>query len=336
MATDEPDLGKFYDAVTSYQRTAAIKAAIELDVFSAIGAGARTAAAIAARCGAAERGIRALCNRLVADGFLAREGDGWTLTPTAALFLDRTSQVYMGSVVTFLTAPTIMQAFGTLAEAVRRGGTAVSEEGTLSNDHPVWVEFARAMAGSARMMAALMVNVLQASSAPAWKVLDVAAGHGMFGIVVALENPKAEIVALDWPNVLTVARENAEAAGVAARFRTLPGSAFEVAWGTAYDLVLLPNFLHHFDVPTCETILRRAHAALKPGGRVVIVEFVPDEDRTGPPEALSFSLVMLASTPAGDAYTFAEYGRMLRASGFADASLTDLTPSPARVVVARR
>jgi len=156
------------------------------------------------------------------------------------------------------------------------------------------------------------------------------------GDCLALENPRTEVVALDWSNVLAVARENAEVAGVTARFRTLPGSAFEVDWGTGYDLVLLPNFLHHFDEPTCVTILRRAHAALAPGGRVVIVEFVPDDDRHGPADAVSFSLVMLATTAAGDAYTFAEFRRMLAAAGFQDATLVDLVPSPARAVIATR
>jgi SAM-dependent methyltransferase len=336
MANDEPRIGVVFDSFTGYQRTAAIKAAVELDLFTAVGEGVRTTAALARRCGAAERGIRALCGRLMVDGLLARDGDGWSLTATAAMFLDRQSPAAIGSAVTFLASPTILESFARLTDAVRRGGTALSDEGTLSNDHPVWVEFARAMAPAARFTATLLANLLDAAAAPRWKVLDVAAGHGMFGIVLAVENPHAEVFGLDWPTVLTVARENAERAGVGQRYRTIPGSAFEVEWGTGYDLVLLPNFLHHFDPPTCEKVLARAHAALAPGGRVVIVEFVPDDDRSGPPEAVSFSLVMLATTPVGDAYTLAEYASMLRAAGFGDAVLHDLVPAPNRVIVATR
>jgi SAM-dependent methyltransferase len=336
MANGEPDLGLVYDALTAYQRSAAFRTAIELDVFTAVGEGATTPAALAARCRAAERGLRALCDRLVVDGFLAREGAGYALTPTAAAFLDRRSPAYAGSAATFCVAPTIVSAFDRLTEAVRRGGTAIPDDGTLGPDHPVWVEFARAMAPVARFTATLLANLLEASRAPRWRVLDVAAGHGMFGIVVATENPNAEVTALDWRNVLAVARENAEAAGVAARFQTLPGSAFDVDWGTGYDLVLLPNFLHHFDRAGCERLLAKAHAALAPGGRVVIVEFVPDDDRHGPPAALAFGLVMLATTPAGDAYTFAEYRAMLRAAGFADATFHPLVPSPNSAVAATR
>jgi 2-polyprenyl-3-methyl-5-hydroxy-6-metoxy-1,4-benzoquinol methylase len=335
MASDQP-ISLPYDALTGYQRTAALKTAIDLDVFTSIGEGTDTIAALAARCQAAERGIRALCNRLLVDGLLTRDGERYALSPTAATFLDRRSPVYVGSAATFLTSSLVTEAFARLTEAVRRGGTAIGEQGTLSADHPIWVEFARSMAPVAGMSAMLLANALEAARAPRWRVLDIAAGHGMFGISLARENPNATVFALDWRNVLAVAEENATAAGVRDRFQTIPGSAFEVDWGTGYDLVLLPNFLHHFDPPTCEQILRRAHAALVPGGRVVIVEFIPDDDRSGPPEALSFALVMLATTPAGDAYTFAEYEKMLRAAGFSQATLQDLRPSPNRVIIARR
>ncbi len=106
------------------------------------------------------------------------------------------------------------------------------------------------------------------------KVLDIAAGHGMFGITIAQRNPEAEIVALDWAAVLEVANENAVKAGVDARYSTIAGSAFNVDYGDGYDLVLITNFLHHFDPPTNETFLRRVHAALKPGGKAITLEFV--------------------------------------------------------------
>jgi hypothetical protein len=144
------------------------------------------------------------------------------------------------------------------------------------------------------------------------------------------------VTALDWASVLAVAEENARTAGVAGRFRKLPGSAFEVDWGRGYDLVLLTNFLHHFDAATCEGIFRRAHAALRPGGRAVTLEFVPEEDRTTPPEAAAFTLVMLATTPAGDVYTFSEYEQMAAAAGFARSELHDLQPAVQRLVISFR
>jgi 2-polyprenyl-3-methyl-5-hydroxy-6-metoxy-1,4-benzoquinol methylase len=335
MSTSEPSLELLWDSFTAYQRTAALKAAIEHDVFSEIAAGATTVEALAERTHAAPRGLRPLLGRLVADGFLQRTGDRYALSPTSAAFLDRNAPSYVGSAIEFIASERIVDAFTRLTEAVRRGGTAVPEDGTLSAENPVWVQFARSMAPIAGMSGLLLANLLEIEQAGPMKVLDVAAGHGMFGIVLARLNPRVEVAAVDWRNVLAVAEEHARAAGIAERFHTIPGSAFDVPFGGAYDLVLLPNFLHHFDPPTCERVLEKARAALKPGGRVVLVEFVPDDDRTGPPDAVRFSLVMLATTPAGDAYTFADYRGMLERTGFRDAVLHELAPTPARVIVAR-
>ena len=131
-----------------------------------------------------------------------------------------------------------------------------------------------------------------------------------------------------------MARENANAAGLADRFSTIAGSAFEVELGENYDAVLVPNFLHHFDPPTCVTFLKRVYPTLRPGGRVAIVEFIPNPDRVTPPDAASFSLVMLATTAAGDAYTFEEFNDMLSQAGFRDAQQYPLPPSVATAVIA--
>ncbi len=334
MPIDEPSVALVWNTFTGYQRTAALKAAIELDVFTHVGAGASTVEAVAAQCQAAPRGMRALLNHLTMDGFLNRDGERYQLSATAAAFLDRNSPSYLGSAIGFVASPMVLDGFNRLTDAVRRGGTAVPNNGTLAPEHPMWVDFARSMAPLARMTAALLANLLDIERSPACKVLDIAAGHGMFGITLAQLNPGVQVTALDWQNVLAVADEHARAVGVAARFRALAGSAFEMPFGDGYDLVLLPNILHHFDAAACEQLLVKARTALAPGGRVVIVEFVPDDDRSGPPDAVRFSLVMLAGTPSGDAYTFAEYQTMLRSAGFGRITLHELPPSPARVVIA--
>lgn len=336
MDNNEPSISLVWDAFTGYQRTAAFKAGIELDVFTHVGTGATTIAALAERTKAAPRGLRALLSHLATDGFLVRDGDNYALSATAAAFLDRKSPAFLGSAATFIASPMLLDSFSHLTDAVRRGGTALAEEGTLAPEHPIWVDFARAMAPLAAGTAALLANLLDIEKAGSAKVLDIAAGHGMFGITLARLNPKVEVTALDWKNVLAVAQENAGAAGVADRFRKLEGSAFQVAFGNDYDLVLMPNILHHFDAATCEKLLAKGHAALKPGGRLVIVEFIPDDDRSGPPDAVRFALVMLATTPAGDVYSFAEYKAMLQRAGFSGATLHDLLPTPARVVIATR
>jgi 2-polyprenyl-3-methyl-5-hydroxy-6-metoxy-1,4-benzoquinol methylase len=165
-------------------------------------------------------------------------------------------------------------------------------------------------------------------------VLDISASHGIFGITMAQKSPRAHLVALDWESVLTVTEENAKAAGLGGRFSKIVGDAFTVDLGRDYDVVLVPNFLHHFNIADCTSFLKKVNAALRPGGRVVIVEFIPNEDRITPPSSASFSLVMLGTTPEGDAYTFTEYQKMLGEAGFKDATLHPLPPTAQSAVVA--
>jgi ubiquinone/menaquinone biosynthesis C-methylase UbiE len=168
------------------------------------------------------------------------------------------------------------------------------------------------------------------------KVLDIAAGHGLFGIAVLRANPNARVTAVDWKNVLSVAAENARKFGVADRYTTLPGSIFDAPIADGYDLILIPNFLHHFDLPTIEGLLKRLHAALVPGGRVATLEFVPNEDRVSPPMPAAFALIMLADTPHGDAYTRAELERMFQHAGFTRQEFHPMPPSPHSVLVSSR
>ncbi|MCI0486279.1 MAG: methyltransferase domain-containing protein, partial [Blastocatellia bacterium] len=301
-----PSPALFFDTINAYQRTSALKAALELDLFTAIGEGNETAQQLAERCEASPRGMRILCDYLTVIGFLIKEEDRYRLTQDSAVFLSRNSPAYVGGATEFLLSPLMLEAFDKLTDSVQRGGTVIDEGGTVAPEHPVWVKFARAMAPIASLPAQLMVNLAAADSSAGLKVFDIAAGHGLFGIAFAQNYPNAEITALDWPNVLEVAKENARAAGVEDRYSTIAGSALDVDFGSGYDVVLLTNFLHHFDPETCEKLLKKVHAALADSGRVITLEFIPDEDRISPPPPAMFSLMMLSGTPAGDAYTFSD------------------------------
>jgi len=230
----------------------------------------------------------------------------------------------------------LTRAFDQLADAVRKGGVAHPELGTLEPEHPVWIHFARGMAQMMVPPAQALAELVPLDSNRPAKILDISASHGMYGVAFARKNANARFVALDWAPVLEVARENARAAGVEDRFSTIAGSAFDVDLGRDYDAVLIPNFLHHFDVPTCVRFLKKVHDALRAGGCVAVVEFVPNADRITPPEVASFSLVMLATTPAGDAYTFAEFKEMLQQAGFKSPEQHPLPPSTQTAVIAKK
>lgn len=331
-----PTPERIFNTLNAFEETAALKTAIELDVFTAIGEGANTAAALAAKVGAAERGVRILCDFLTIQNFLIKEGNRYSLTQESAMFLDRRSPACLASMSQFLGSNWHKQNFEVLTEAVRKGGTAGDKGDNTKPNDEIWVLFARSMAPLTIPSAQFIAGLLRAEEAKPCKVLDIAAGHGMYGVTIAKENPKADIVALDWPSVLQVAQENAKKAGVADRYSIRAGSAFETDLGNGYDYVLLTNIFHHFDVPTCERLMRRVHAALKPTGKAFTLEFVPNEDRVTPPTTARFSMIMLANTDAGDAYTLSEYEKMFRSAGFAKTTLHPVPEMPQQVLISEK
>ena len=325
-----------FETITAFQRTAAIKTAVELDVFTKIGEGNKTAQTIAVACDASTRGIRILSDTLTVLGFLTKQNNQYDLTDVSAAFLNRHSPAFCGGTIDFLLSPMQTRGFERLTDAVKNGGAIETDNYSLAPDSPMWVKFARGMIPMMMPSAQMMAQRIGFEPDRKLKVLDIAAGHGIFGITVAQKFQNAEIYAVDWANVLQVATENAGKFGVSARHHLIEGSAFDVEYGDGYDVVLLTNFLHHFDKPTNETLLRKIHKSLADGGRVLTLEFVPNDDRVSPPMEATFSLVMLAGTPAGDAYTFAELREMFENAGFSRSEHIPLAPLPQHLIVSTK
>ncbi len=325
--------GLVFDMLQAHQRTAALKAAIDLDVFRAVGEGPGDAASIARHCAASERGIRILCDFLTIYGVLAKEDGHYRHTPTSAAFLDPRSPASMASIAQFLSNPAMHEPYDHLAEIVREGRTNLAGDGSVEPENPIWVQFAETMGPMMAPMAGPLGAVVLDGHAGPMRVLDIAAGHGLFGIEIAKQNPAAHVTGLDWAPVLRVALDNARKAGVHERYNMLPGSAFEVDFAGPYDAVLLTNFLHHFDKPTCVGLLKKVHAALRPGGRAATLEFVPNEDRVSPPMPAAFSLTMLTSTIGGDAYPLSELTSMYTAAGFGGITAHPIPMSPHTIVM---
>jgi 2-polyprenyl-3-methyl-5-hydroxy-6-metoxy-1,4-benzoquinol methylase len=236
-------------------------------------------------------------------------------------------------VAQFLSESAIMQADAHLADIVRAGRTNLPGQGTVEPENPIWVVFAEKMGPMMGPMAGPLGKVVLEGRKEPMRVLDIAAGHGLFGIEIAKQNPQAHVTGLDWAPVLRVALKNAEKAGVKDRYDMLPGSAFDVEFGGPYDAVLLTNFLHHFDKPTNVGLLKKVRGALKPGGRAATLEFVPNPDRVSPPMPAAFAMTMLTTTAEGDAYTFAELSVMYAEAGFKGITEHPIPMSPHTVVM---
>jgi len=321
-----------FETLQAHQQTSALRAGIELKLFTAIAAGARTPEALAPVCAASAKGLRVLCDFLTIIGFLTKDESGYALTPDSELFLVEGSPAYMGGMASFLFHPFLEKGLANVTDAVRKGGTILPAEGSVSEDNPVWVNFARGMAPLTVPSAGLIAR-LTAGSGP-MQVLDIAAGHGMFGLTIAQHNPAADIHALDWKNVLAVAHENAVKLGVAGRWHAIEGSAFTADFGSGYDVVLVTNFIHHFDIPTNIGLLEKIRAAMKSGAKMAIVEMAVNDDRITPAGAGMFAMTMLTTTASGDAFSQREIQSMCTRAGFHDITHHAVPSTPQTVTIA--
>ncbi|MFO7568746.1 MAG: class I SAM-dependent methyltransferase [Smithellaceae bacterium] len=321
-----------YDLCLSYQKTAALQAAIQLDIFTTIGDQSSGADDIAKRSGASARGIRILCDFLCVIGLLKKESNLYFLSADAKRLLDRKSPYCLADIIDFYAAPEVVSRVMTDPSGyVRAGGAAGMAN--VSPDNPVWVRFAQAMVPFASVTAKRTAAYIARRAMNPRRILDVAAGHGLYGIEAAATVQEAVVTAMDWASVLDVAKRNAASAGVADRYRTITGNVFEIDWGENYDLILLPNILHHFDRPGCVQLLGRAKKSLNPGGSVFVIDMMPNPDRVSPAEQAAFAFIMLATTPQGDAYTCDDYEAMAKETGLVLVESRALPPTPQTLMV---
>jgi len=305
----------------AFVRTGVLKAAVDLELFTHIAHGKRSAEDIARAAYADERAVRILLDALVAQELLTKGNDGYGLTPAAAQLLVKDSPLYAGGFTRITANPRIWLAIGQLSEIARTGKPP--EAMVEVPEHDFWVEFSEASEQTSQVAAGLVADLLPLASDTPVNVLDVACGSGVYGFTVLERYPQARVTSLDWQNVLDHARKVAERRGVADRVSWLPGSAFEAPLPAAhFDAVLASHFYHHFPPAQNIELSARFFRTLKPGGRLIVHDFVADDARAAREDALLFAVVMLASTPRGDVYTLPEYRDMLEAAGFAEITLT--------------
>jgi ubiquinone/menaquinone biosynthesis C-methylase UbiE len=167
------------------------------------------------------------------------------------------------------------------------------------------------------------------------RVLDLAAGSGVWGVALAQNSPRVTVAALDYPSVLEVTRRVAERHGVAGRFSYVAGDLATAEFGGGYDIAILGHILHSEGRARSRELLKKTFHALAPGGTVAIAEFLVEEDRSGPPLGLIFAVNMLAATDEGDTYSFREISGWLREAGFAGPRTLD-APGPSPLILASK
>ncbi|WP_440103954.1 methyltransferase [Streptosporangium sp. H16] len=320
----------------AYKTTSLLRTGVSMGVFDCLAEGPVDAETAAGRLGSNPRGMRILLNALAAVGLVEEKAGRFELPAGAEEFLVNKSPGYLGDMVRIMASDWEWDALKRLDEAVRHGGT-VMEEHAETPGYGYWEDFAAYAVVVARPTAEVAAEALKpwAEGREKLDVLDVACGHGMYGLTLAQHNPQAQVWALDWPNVLPLTEQHAERMGVLDRLHRLPGDMFEVPLGGPYDIVLVTNVLHHFSEERAGELLNRLAPAVKPDGKIVLVGFtLGDEGPAEDPAPHLFSILMLSWTFEGEVHSIAAYDRMLAAAGFTGGRRYDVPGLAFRVLVA--
>jgi 3-hydroxy-5-methyl-1-naphthoate 3-O-methyltransferase len=314
--------------------TLAVGAAVELDLFTIIHRGKTTAAEIAAEANAHESSTCRLLDAMVALKYLTRKKDRYGLTPATATFLVRSSDLYMEGAGKYASGH--LMGWSELAQAVRTGAPVIADEPGARGEF--FSMLVRCIFPPGYAAATAAVNSLdRAGRTQIRKILDVAGGAAAWSIPFVQAIAGARATVLDLPQVTPVAREYAAKFGVADRFEYMEGDLHQVELGDGdYDLITLGHVIHSEGREDGVKLIERCFRALAERGMLLIGEFIPNDDCTGPPVAMLFGLNMLLHTPVGDVFTMKEYRGWLKGAGFRSIKTirTPLAVSP--LILARK
>ena len=312
-----------------------ISAGVSNKVFDSLEDGAKTSEQVAKETGASARALPILMNALVGLGLLKKHRQGkYSLTPESATFLlsnkPGTHAGFFGTI-----APQLISRWLRLSDIVRQGRPAVSV-----NQETEGTEF----------FSQLVENIIPMSYPPAQKlgdhlklartrneirVLDLAAGSGIWGIVLAQKSPRVRVTAVDWAGMIPTTKRITRNFGVTDRFQFIEGDLLEANFGNGYDIAILGHILHSEGEERSRELLKKTFRALKSGGTIAIAEWLVNDQRTEPLPSLMFAVQMLVNTEKGDTYSFNEIKSWLKEAGFKKARKLE-APGPSPLILATK
>lgn len=308
-------------------------AAIELDLFTLISKGNKTADAVAKALNAPKRGVERLLDALVGMGYLTRRGAQLALTPVAEIFLVSTKHTFIGAMAdeSRITLPGWMK----LGEVIRTGKPI--EQVDTAQGREFFPRLVRAIFPMSYNAArSLVAGIPAAKLKKVRSILDVAAGSGAWSLPFAQELPEVRVTAVDYPEVTAVTRQYAQDFGLADRYSYLEGDLRQLDFGNQqHDLVILGHIIHTEGEKWGKTLVAKCYKALKPGGVLAIAEMIPNDTRTGPVFPLLFGLNMILHTAEGDVFTMAQYKQWLKQAGFKTVKTIE-AESPSPLILATR
>jgi hypothetical protein len=316
----------------AYRSSMVLFAATDLDLFTVLGSGPRTAEELAAERSLSGEPLRMLLEACVAEGLLeAAEGGRYANTPVTDAFLVRGRPAYAANGLKY--AEDLYEPWGRLAALVRTGRPVIEPESILGDDTAKTRAFVYAMHERARGLSAVLPHGADFSGRR--RLLDVGGGPATYSMGLVQQTPGLTSTVLDLPGILAVTREIVDAHGFADRVELRPGNYLTSDFGSGFDAVLLSGMMHRETEENCRMLLRKSAAALDPGGLVVVSDVFFDSDsRTTPPFAISFALNMMLTSESGSTHAKTAMARWLSDAGFERVDVRDLPPpNPHSLVV---
>jgi len=322
------------EILTGYWRTGILKAALELEVFTKISQGFNQVELLAPKIQASKRGVKILLDALCGLKLLKKSHDQYVLVPLSEKFLVKGIETYIGDAHHAFVPQEHWEIMGNIIQAVKKGTTVLTEptptefwDKVVIGLRPLGVRVAQTICDHLEM---------GKSGEPAIKVLDLACGAGIYGFAVLQQNKKATLVEIDYGNVLEIAKNTAKKLGVFDRVIQRPGDILIDDFGEKeFDLAIISHILQGFGPEDIKRVLNKVHRALKPGGKIVIHDFVPDDNREYKTFPLIFAIYMLAVTQSGNTYTFSEFSTWLGELGFSEIDQIE-PPGTSTLIIATR
>ena len=323
--TKEPTPERLLQFLWGYSPPLIIDEALRCGIFDALSSKAKTLQELTEETGISARGARAVLNALVGIELLSQKEGMYALTPESRTFLVSHQPMYLGKLFHWNQGVALPRLL-TLDAIVHEGKPlrSISDE---EHGAEFFLQNAEAVFPLDFPAAQELVRIFDvANLKEEWSVLDIGTGSGVMGIPMAQASPHVRVRAVDWTTVLELTQRITKQFGVADQFELVGGDDLEADFGKNHQLAVLGQLLHSEGETRSQKLLQRTYDALAPGGVVAILELVPNDDRTGPPGPLLFSVLMLAFTDHGDTFTFQEIKSWLDACGFEDAKRVEMGP----------
>ena len=312
-----------------------LEAAIRHHVFDVLDAGPMNISEVEKATGASTRGLTAVMNALVGLNFLSKDEQGrYALTPESAMFLVSTKPSFQGGLIKHCSEQLIPRWLH-INEVVATGKpvTPVNVEKSGGEFFHDFVLDIFPMSYPAAQTLAAHLNY--GSAGGSVRILDLAAGSGVWGIAQAQASPRIQVTAVDWPEVIDITKKTSARFGLSDRFRFVEGDLLETDFGSGFDVATLGHILHSEGEERSRKLIAKTFAALGSGGTIAVQEFLVNKERTGPVNGLFFAVNMLVNTQHGDTWSFEEIGAWLEEAGFRNPRLLE-SPGPSPLILATK